>query len=81
MADTKGKDPGDYYQQGGNVRAWIEAGLSSEKPSEGKGTDQEAVKPFPKEWLQKYDETILERLAIMTIDGGLSDSEALRLLN
>jgi hypothetical protein len=29
----------------------------------------------------KYDETILERLAIMTIDGRLSDREALELLN
>lgn len=35
---------------------------------------------FPPEWLEKYDDTVLERLAIMTIDGGLSDDEALRIL-
>lgn len=76
-----GKDPSDYFHKSGNIRAWVEAGLSSEKPSESKETDQGAVKPFPKEWLQKYDEAILERLAIMTIDGRVSDYESLRLLN
>jgi hypothetical protein len=33
----KGKDPSDYYQQGGNIRSWIEVGLS-------------LIKPFPQEW-------------------------------
>jgi DNA primase len=75
-----GKDPSDYFQQGGNVRGWIEAGLSSEKPSKGKETDQ-AVKPFPREWLERFGETELERLAIATVCGRLSDSEAVRLLN
>jgi hypothetical protein len=38
------------------------------------------IKPFPKEWLQRFDEAQLERLAIMTNEGGLSDSEAERFL-
>ena len=74
----KGKDPGDYYQQGGNIRAWIEAGFSNEKPQ---NQNDEAVSPFPLQWLQKYDDERLERLAIMTVDGWLSDQEAMRLLN
>jgi hypothetical protein len=37
------------------------------------------AKPFPREWLEKYDDMELERLAIMTIDSeALSDAEALR---
>lgn len=40
----------------------------------------ETIKPFPLEWLAKYPEAILERLAIMTVDGRLSDEEALRIL-
>lgn len=34
------------------------------------------IKQFPKEWLKKYNETELERLGIMTVDGGLTDEEA-----
>jgi len=52
-------------------------GLSNEKPRKAK---DEAVNPFSKEWLERYDEQQLERLAIMTIDGRLSDTEAVRLL-
>jgi hypothetical protein len=36
---------------------------------------------FPVEWLKRFDETTLERLAIMTVDGKLSDDKALRILN
>lgn len=77
-----GKDPSEAFQQGVNIRAWIKAGITIEPSSlqREKATEAE-VKPFPKEWLQKYDEGQLERLAIMTIDGRLSDREALRLLN
>jgi hypothetical protein len=35
------------------------------------------VIPFPPEWLKQLDEEQLERLAIMTVDGGLSDEEAI----
>lgn len=37
-----------------------------------------AVIPFPSNWLKSFNETQLERLAIMTMDGGLTDDEALR---
>ena len=36
------------------------------------------VIPFPSNWLKSFNETQLERLAIMTVDGGLTDDEALR---
>jgi hypothetical protein len=35
---------------------------------------------FPDDWIRHFDETILERLAIMTIDGGLTDDEAFKAL-
>ena len=41
-----------------------------------KGGDNGEFLPFPSDWLQRYDEVQLERLAIMTVDGGLSDDEA-----
>ena len=37
-----------------------------------------AVLPFPPLWLKSFNEEQLERLAIMTVDGGLTDDEALR---
>ncbi|QTA83899.1 Uncharacterized protein dnl_63230 [Desulfonema limicola] len=52
--------------------------LPSQPGKEGKPrteTGQE-IRLFPPEWLKKYDESTLERLAIMTIEGGLSDQEA-----
>jgi len=36
------------------------------------------IKLFPISWLKSFNEGQLERLAIMTIDGGLSDEEALK---
>jgi hypothetical protein len=33
--------------------------------------------PFPSEWSQRFSEQQLERLAIMTVDGGMSDEEAM----
>jgi hypothetical protein len=35
------------------------------------------VIPFPPDWLKRFDEEQLERMAIMTVDGGLSDAEAI----
>jgi hypothetical protein len=37
-----------------------------------------AIILFPSNWLKSFNETQLERLAIMTVDGGLTDDEALR---
>jgi len=69
-----GKDPGDAIQLGLNLRTWILAGLSR---------DQDFIKdrPFPSDWLEQFTDTELERLAIQTIDGGLSDSEAIEAMN
>lgn len=36
------------------------------------------VVPFPSRWLKSFNEEQLERLAIMTVDGGLTDDEALK---
>ena len=36
------------------------------------------IKPFPEAWLKQFNEVTLERLAIMTVDGGLTDQEALK---
>ena len=33
--------------------------------------------PFPREWLDRLTPAELERLAIRTVDGGLSDADAL----
>ena len=41
---------------------------------------QPDVQPFPPDWLEIFDAETLERLAIMTVDGGLTDSEALTIL-
>ena len=43
--------------------------------------EPEDIKPFPEEWISRFDETTLERLAIMTVDGGLTDSEALEAID
>lgn len=34
------------------------------------------IEPFPQHWLSRYTEDELERLAIMTVDGGVSDKMA-----
>lgn len=39
--------------------------------------EPEDIKPFPAGWLSRFDETTLERLAIMTVDGELTDDKAL----
>ena len=75
-----GKDPSEAAQKGLNIRAWVEAGVAPGIFTELKQEpDETTLKPFPKEWLQRFDEEQLERLAIMTADGGLSDQEAMSL--
>jgi len=66
-----GKDPGEAYKNGLNIRAWISAGLNIQDP---------VFRPFPEEWKMNFDYDQLERLAIMTVDGGLTDSEAIQKL-
>lgn len=38
------------------------------------------IKPFPQDWYKRFNDEELERLAIMTVDGGLSDEEAVKAL-
>jgi hypothetical protein len=77
-----GKDPSEAFQKGLNIRSWVEVGLTYETSSrQAKKVTEGIIKPFPSEWLQRFDEAQLERLAIMTVDGRLSDQEALRLMN
>ena len=77
-----GKDPSEAFQKGLNIRAWVEAGLTVKLASlQGEKATEAEIKSFSKEWLQRYDETQLERLAIMTVDGRLSDREAAKVLN
>jgi DNA primase len=77
-----GKDPSDAYQQGMSIRQWIEAGV----PVDAKNTepgfliDGSNVIPFPSDW-HRFTEEQLERLSIMTMDGGLSDDEAVNYNN
>ena len=77
-----GKDPGEAFQKGLSIRAWVEAGLRADNlPEHAQRSTDAMIKPFPKEWLQRFDESQLERLAIVTIDGQLPDQEAITLLN
>ena len=77
-----GKDPGEAFHKGLNIRAWIQAGFPEEASClQGIDVSRDTIKPFPKEWIHRFDETQLERLAITTMDGCLSDREAERLLN
>lgn len=92
-----GKDPGEAYQAGLNIRAWTKSGLargSVRELSEGDDAYQSndqieqvigsdfhqdcSFGTFPQRWLEIYDKATLERLAIMTVDGGLTDQDALR---
>lgn len=89
----KGKDPSEAWANGLNIRAWVIAGLTEEVSINNSVNsieitettisehdtiiDKGDIIDFPSEWLQKYSEEKLERLAIMTVDGGLSDSDAL----
>ena len=76
-----GKDPSEAQTNGLNIRAWVMAGLPQKLSPENTAKreiriDNGKFLPFPSDWLQRYDEVQLERLAIMTVDGGLSDDEA-----
>ena len=42
--------------------------------------DKSEIKPFPKDWYMRFNDEELERLAIMTVDGGMSDEEAVKAL-
>jgi len=66
------KDPTEMYQKREyRIREWIVAGFN--------GNPELAIKLFPKEWTEKYDDATLERLAGMTTGGdSLSDVDALQ---
>jgi DNA primase len=69
-----GKDPSEAFQQGLSIRAWVQAGLINKIRDESK---EQLVNSFPSGWLTRFSDEQLERLAIMTVDGGLSDQEAM----
>jgi len=79
-----GKDPSDAYQQGLNIRVWIEAGIAyadnQSIPECLQSNPIDNVIPFPIQ-LQQLSEQEQERFAILTIDGNLSDSDALAQIN
>lgn len=51
----------------------------NEYPIKG-GYRKAFLKPFPVDWKPRFNEETLERLAIMTTDGGLTDLEALKVI-
>ena len=63
------KDPTDMHIAGKHsIRGWIEAAFDYFG----------YVRSFPESWLNRFNEIELERLAIKTVDGGLTDQEALK---
>jgi DNA primase len=53
----------------------------TEKTYKDKGADRRTVfEPFLDVWKQRFDEGTLERLAILTVDGGLTDLESLEVI-
>jgi len=51
-----------------------------QKARQARHPKPEAAKPFPQAWLERFNYGTLERLAVMTVDGEVSDTEALRAL-
>jgi DNA primase len=90
----RGKDPSEAWANGLDIRAWVMAGLpekqSPEDPFSAADKATETIPareidngegiPFTSEWSQRFSEQQLERLAIMTVDGNMSDEEAIRIL-
>ena len=66
-----GKDPSEARKNGLDIRTWTLAGLNIQDP---------VIRPFPKEWLDNFNYSTLERLAIMTVDAGMTDAQALAAL-
>jgi hypothetical protein len=66
-----GKDPSEAFKNGLDIRTWTLAGLNIKDP---------VIRPFPKEWLNKFNYSTLERLAVMTVNAGMTDAQALTVL-
>ena len=49
-----------------------------DKARAARKADPDEVKPFPAAWKRRFNYETLERLAIRTIEGCMSDDEALR---
>jgi DNA primase len=84
------KDPTEAKQAGLDLRSWIRAGLPTEPAQEPlQATNAEKTyknqeseprtvfEPFPEGWKERFGIETLERLAILTVDAGLTDLEAL----
>ena len=53
-----------------------------EKTYQSKGADRRTdFKPFSEGWKNRFDEGTLERLAVMTVDGGLTDLDSLEVVS
>jgi hypothetical protein len=74
-----GKDQSDALQKGLDIRQWIVAGLSDSNDIPESWHDN--LIPFPSEYLGRYSDEQLERLSLMTIDGELTDDEAIQQLD
>jgi DNA primase len=88
------KDPSEAFQDGLAIRTWILTGINkteSNEPVNKTVVNQDRdlseisarscrIKPFPESLLKNFNQVELERLAIMTADGGLTDEEALGLM-
>ncbi|HDY88140.1 MAG TPA: hypothetical protein ENH82_08520, partial [bacterium] len=75
---VNGKDPTESYLNGFNIRAWIQAGLDGYFPEsafEFFDFLHKYEKPLPNEILNHYGEAAIERMAIMTIDGGIQNNQ------
>jgi DNA primase len=87
------KDPSDAFQDGLLIRSWILAGIKRSKitiPNNKADITQDKncshsstqenffkIQPISEAW-RGLDEETIERLCIMTVDGGMTDSEAER---
>ena len=68
-----GKDPGDMREK---VRPWICAALGVTDTVVNR-REAGPILPFPERWIEQFNVEQLERLAIRTVDGTMSDAEAL----
>jgi len=78
-----GKDPGEAFQKGLDLRAWVIAGLPEsffKREHRGEGLvprlpGEIQYRPIPEAWAG-LDQGTIERLCIITVDGGMTDTEA-----
>ena len=94
LPPVMGKDPSEAWANGLDIRAWVMAGLPEIEPPEmpcnaaekakepisEQEIDKSEVISVPPELSQSFSEQQIERLAIMTTDGSMSDEEAVKII-